>query len=134
MKEHVSKIKIKRREGIASQLNHPQLSPLLATLYSNRGVKSLDELEMSLKSLAPPDLLTNIDAAAELLAEAVTAGAAVVVVGDFDADGATSCALAVKCLRAFGLDEVSYLVPNRFEYGYGPVSYTHLTLPTTSRV
>ncbi len=119
MKEHVSKIKIKRREGIASQLNHPQLSPLLATLYSNRGVKGLDELEMSLKSLAPPDLLTNIDAAAELLAEAVTAGAAVVVVGDFDADGATSCALAVKCLRAFGLDEVSYLVPNRFEYGYG---------------
>ena len=54
-----------------------------------------------------------------MLAEAVVASANIVIVGDFDADGATSCALAVRCLKAFGLEEVSYLVPNRFEYGYG---------------
>ncbi|RBP51537.1 single-stranded-DNA-specific exonuclease RecJ [Arenicella xantha] len=95
------------------------VSRVLSQVLNNRGVTSDAALEHSLKRLLPPNGLTNIEQAGVLLAEAVMAGANVVIVGDFDADGATSCALAVRCLRAFGLQNVSYLVPNRFEFGYG---------------
>jgi len=84
-----------------------------------RGVSNTSALDYSLKGLLPPQGLSNIDDAAELLSEAISADASIVIVGDFDADGATSCALAMRCLNAFGLSNVSYLVPNRFEYGYG---------------
>ncbi len=95
------------------------LNRVMSHVLSNRGITNAQSLDYSLKQLLPPQGLSHIGAAAEMLAEAVTAGASVVIVGDFDADGATSCALAVKCLKAFGMDDVSYLVPNRFEYGYG---------------
>ncbi len=95
------------------------MNRVMSHVLSNRGVNNAQSLDYSLKQLLPPQGLSHIGAAAEMLAEAVTAGASVVIVGDFDADGATSCALAVKCLKAFGMDDVSYLVPNRFEYGYG---------------
>ena len=95
------------------------LPRVLAQALKARGVAGTGELDYSLRRLLPPQGLSNIDQAAELLAEAVSAGASVVIVGDFDADGATSCALAVRCLTAFGMKNVSYLVPNRFEYGYG---------------
>ena len=91
----------------------------MSRVLSARGVTTQDQVDFGLKRLLPPAQLTNISQAAELLAEAVTAGAEIVIVGDFDADGATSCALAIRCLRSFGLASVSYLVPNRFEYGYG---------------
>jgi len=91
----------------------------MSHVLSNRGIHNAQSLDYNLKQLLPPQGLSHIAAAAEMLAEAVTAGAGVVIVGDFDADGATSCALAVKCLKAFGMQDVSYLVPNRFEYGYG---------------
>lgn len=105
----------------ASQHNRPLpgLSPAVQRVMQNRGISAPNELEYSLKRLLPPHTLTNIDAAGMLLADAVMAGANIVIVGDFDADGATSCALAVRCLKAFGLNSVSYLVPNRFEFGYG---------------
>lgn len=92
---------------------------VLAQILSARGVSNASGLDHSLKRLLPPKGLSNIDQAGEMLAEAIAADASVVIVGDFDADGATSCALAVRCLKAFGMDNVSYLVPNRFEYGYG---------------
>ena len=95
------------------------LSRVLSQVLRTRDVNCATGLDYSLKKLLPPEGLTNISESAELLAEAVSAGASIVIVGDFDADGATSCALAVKCLKAFGLHDVSYLVPNRFEYGYG---------------
>ena len=95
------------------------LNRVLSQVLSSRGVNNARSLDYSLKQLLPPQGLSHIGAAGEMLAEAVTAGASIVIVGDFDADGATSCALAVKCLKAFGLNDVSYLVPNRFEYGYG---------------
>ena len=95
------------------------LDPVLNRIYSARHVSNPVELDCSLKYLLPPTGLSGIDAAAELLADAVQADARVVIVGDFDADGATSSALAVLALRAMGLNEVSYLVPNRFEFGYG---------------
>ncbi len=103
----------------ASQSNLNGVSPVLKRVLAARGVTAPNDLDLGLKHLLPPQGLSHIGEAAELLADAVIAGANVVIVGDFDADGATSSALAIRCLRAFGLDNVSYLVPNRFEYGYG---------------
>ena len=77
------------------------------------------ELGLPLADLHPPASLPDIDKAADRLALAVTEGERVVVVGDFDADGATASALCVSALRAFGAQDVDFLVPNRFEYGYG---------------
>ena len=100
-------------------LTNSGLDPVLSRIYAARHVSNPAELDCSLKNLLPPTGLSGIDAAADLLVDAVHANARVVVVGDFDADGATSSALAVLALRAMGLNEVSYLVPNRFEFGYG---------------
>ena len=92
--------------------------PLLARIYAARGIQSRDELDYSLKSLLPPARLKGVDDAARLLADAIEAGARMVIVADYDCDGATACAVGIRALRAFGAD-VGYLVPNRFEYGYG---------------
>lgn len=114
----VSDIQIKRRpEHI--DLRFDGLPNTLSRILANRGVKNVQQIDYSLKQLLAPQSLSNIDVAADLLAEAVAANAGIVIVGDFDADGATSCALAMRCLKAFGASNVSYLVPNRFEYGYG---------------
>jgi len=114
----VTDLQIKQRAP-QNNASIPGLSRVMSQVVSSRGVSSASSLEYSLKQLLPPQGLSHIGAAADMLAEAVTAGASIVIVGDFDADGATSCALAVRCLKAFGLEDVSYLVPNRFEYGYG---------------
>ena len=92
---------------------------MLQRVLHARGVQGENELDYGLKRLLPPGGLSQIHDAAVLLAEAVTAGAKVTIVGDFDADGATSCAVAIRCLKQMGLTEVDYLVPNRFEFGYG---------------
>lgn len=90
----------------------------LLQVYANRGVQNPHEIDYRLAALAPPRL-KDIERASQLLADAVMGGERMLIVGDFDADGATSTALAVRCLRAFGASAVEYLVPNRFEYGYG---------------
>jgi single-stranded-DNA-specific exonuclease len=95
------------------------LPPLLTRVYANRGVRSARDLQLSLHDLLPPESLTGAGAAACLLADAMATGQRLLVIGDFDADGATSTALALGALRAMGAAEVDYLVPNRFEYGYG---------------
>ena len=95
------------------------LNPLLARIYRSRGITRSEELDLQLSKLLPPSQLLNADYAAVLLADALAAKQKIVIVGDFDADGATSTALAVSVLRAFGAQRVDYLVPNRFEYGYG---------------
>lgn len=92
---------------------------LLTRLYANRGVMDPAELDHSLSRLAPFRALGGIDRATALLAQALAEGQRILVVGDFDADGATSTALALRALRAMGAAAVDYLVPNRFEYGYG---------------
>lgn len=94
------------------------IHPLLARIYAARGIHRRDELDYSLGALLPPDALTGTQEAAMLLADAIEAGARLLIVADYDCDGATACALGVRALRAFGAD-VGYLVPNRFEYGYG---------------
>ncbi len=95
------------------------LPPLLARVYGARDVTSLGELDYSLQGLQPYGGLSDIGAAVDLLVSALVAEHRVLVVGDFDADGATSSALVVRALRLLGGTEVGYLVPNRFEYGYG---------------
>ncbi len=96
-----------------------QLHPLLARVYTARGICAADELDLGLARLLPPSRLLNAERAAILLADAMAADSRLLIIGDFDADGATSTALAVSVLRSMGAAQVDYLVPNRFDYGYG---------------
>lgn len=95
------------------------LPPLLERIYLSRGLTRGEELDHNLTALARPGTLPEIDKAANRLAQAVMCGEHILIVGDFDADGATSVALGVSLLEAMGAAKVSYLVPNRFEFGYG---------------
>jgi single-stranded-DNA-specific exonuclease len=95
------------------------LHPVLARVYAQRGIESTEQLERGLAHLLPLDQLKGIGQAATLLAEAVTAQQRILIIGDFDCDGATSSALAVRALHMLGATQVDYLVPNRFEFGYG---------------
>jgi single-stranded-DNA-specific exonuclease len=99
-------------------LEQSGVHPLLARLYAARGIAMADELDTQLKSLLPPEGLKGIDTAASLLADAVTTGKKILIVADYDCDGATACAVGLRALRMFGAT-ADYLVPNRFETGYG---------------
>ncbi|MDG2046551.1 MAG: single-stranded-DNA-specific exonuclease RecJ [Halioglobus sp.] len=111
---------IRRREiDPTENLLGSGIHPLLARVYSGRGIVSCSQLDLSLECLLPPTSLLNAERAASMLADALARDDRIVVIGDFDADGATSTALAVSALTAFGAGNVDYLVPNRFEYGYG---------------
>ncbi len=92
--------------------------PVLARLYAARGVNTLQQLDTTFNGLAPVDALRNCVAMARLLADAIAAGQRLLIVADYDADGATACALGMIGLQSLGA-QVEYLVPNRFEYGYG---------------
>ncbi len=94
-------------------------SPLLNRIYAGRNVGTAIELLNELRHLSPPSVLRNIDQAVDLLHSALRERWRILIVADFDADGATGCALAVRGLRALGAAEVGYRVPNRFEHGYG---------------
>ncbi|MFZ7165525.1 single-stranded-DNA-specific exonuclease RecJ [Avibacterium avium] len=93
--------------------------PLLDRLYRARQIENPQQLDRTLKAMLSPHTLFGMDKAAELLAQARIAQKNIVIVGDFDADGATSTALTVLALRQLGFQQVDYLVPNRFEQGYG---------------
>lgn len=95
------------------------IPPLLTRLYAARGVQSEAELDKSLARLIPFQQLKGIDAAVELLVTALEQRQRILIVGDFDADGATASTVGVLGLRLLGAAHVDYLVPNRFEYGYG---------------
>jgi single-stranded-DNA-specific exonuclease len=105
------------RQALES-LRRAGLPDLLARLYAARGVKDTRELDTELTGLLSPALLRNADRAAMLLADAIAARERLVIIADYDCDGATACAVGIRGLRLFGAD-VAYLVPNRFEYGYG---------------
>ena len=111
-------VELRRREAETDASLPADLPPLLRRLYLQRGVKEALELERGAKHLLPWQTLGGIDAAVTLLHQMLLAGKRIVVVGDFDADGATSTALTVLALRSLG-GNVDYLVPNRFEDGYG---------------
>ncbi|WP_273873699.1 single-stranded-DNA-specific exonuclease RecJ [Serratia ureilytica] len=109
-----------RRRPAADDTHLPaSLPPLLRRLYALRGVQAEQELERGVKGMLPWQQLDGIDNAVQLLQQALADGRRIMVVGDFDADGATSTALTVLALRSMGGAAVDYLVPNRFEDGYG---------------
>lgn len=109
---------IKRRCISESRLQTTGLPEILHRIYTMRGVEHPGQLEYSLKNLEALTL-KGLPQAVALLTYAIVNRQSILVIGDFDADGATSTALAVKCLRAFGHDKIDFLVPNRFEFGYG---------------
>ena len=102
----------------AWQLEQQGVHPLLARLYAARGVSERSELDYELKSLLPPATLTHATDAAVLLADAIEAEARLLIVGDYDCDGATATAVGMRGLRLLGA-EVDFLVPDRFKFGYG---------------
>jgi len=110
-------IEVRRREAGAAAFEG--LPDWLARVYAGRDVTRPAELDYALKGLARPGDLSGLDQALEILEEAVMADAHITFIGDFDADGATSCALGVGALRQMGATQVDYLVPNRFDFGYG---------------
>ena len=110
---------LRRRTVDESVVLPQQLHPLLKRLYASRGVRGEQDLERSVKGMLPWQQLNGMDKAVEILHNAFREGLRIIVVGDFDADGATSTALSVLGLRSLGCQNVSYLVPNRFDDGYG---------------
>jgi len=110
---------IVQRAGCSATDLPAGLPALLRRIYAARGVTRASDLDYSLRNLLPPEQLGGLDGAAKLLADVIQAQGRILILGDFDADGATSCALCMRGLRALGARDVSYLVPNRFEYGYG---------------
>ena len=109
----------RRHADISSALRNAALPEVLTRVYASRGITDPRELALGLDQLFPPASLKGVADAAELLADSIEGEARVLIVGDFDADGATSCAMAVSVLQQMGLRDVAYLIPNRFEFGYG---------------
>ena len=102
----------------AQSLQANGTSPLFSRLYAARGIKQPSDIEWKLSQLPPPTLLKGIDAVCERLITAIEKRERILIVADYDADGATACAVGLRGLRLMGAD-ISYIVPNRFEFGYG---------------
>ena len=114
-------MQIKQRQfdqNVVDDLIAQGINPLMARLYAARGALGKQDLASSLSEIIPPEQLTNASEMAKLLANGIAANKKILVVGDYDADGATATAVAVKGLKSMGAN-VDFLVPNRFEYGYG---------------
>ncbi len=106
-----------RRAAAEDAMLPASLHPVLRRVYAARGIRTAEELELGLRHLAPVGGLANLDRAVDLLL--AHRRGRVTIVGDFDADGATSTALVLRCLARFGFAAVDSLVPNRFDFGYG---------------
>lgn len=104
---------------ISSDLQKLDLHPVLRQVYANRGITSIDQLETELKGLLPYHQLRDIDKAATCLYQALKNQQRILIIGDYDVDGATSTALMIRVLRSFGAEHVDYLIPDRFVSGYG---------------
>jgi single-stranded-DNA-specific exonuclease len=102
----------------AAALAAAGIHPVLARVFAARGVTASDELDTSLAGLPPFDTIKGIAAASARLADAIARGERILIVADYDADGATACAVGMRGLAAMGAN-VDFLVPNRFDYGYG---------------
>lgn len=110
---------IKQRPQPIHTLNLPNMPDVLKRIFANRGITEPSQLDKQLQTLLPFDSLKGIDKACIRLETALREQHRILVIGDFDADGATSTALAITALRAMGAQFIDYLVPNRFEFGYG---------------
>ena len=111
---------VARRVPLAAERTLAQagVHPLLSRLFAARGVRTATDLDCDLSALIPPAALKNADAAAALLADHIASGKRLMIVADYDCDGATACAVGLRALAALGA-QVDYFVPNRFETGYG---------------
>jgi len=105
-------------DDAAKALEAAGIHPLLCRLWAARGVRAADETALKWAALIPPARLTHVDTAAGLLADAIQAGQRLLIIADYDCDGATACAVGIRALRSMGA-RVDFLVPNRFETGYG---------------
>ncbi len=110
---------LKRRPQVVIDEQFENLPPILQRIYAQRGLNSEEEVNHSLSKALPPGKLLNVEAGVELIYRCMRAEQRILIVGDFDADGATSTALFIRELKSFGFFNVNYLVPNRFEFGYG---------------
>jgi single-stranded-DNA-specific exonuclease len=110
---------IERRPVPAADALPLSLDPVLRRIYAARGLVSAEDLELGLERLLPVGTLDGVEAGAELLARHLAARSHILVIGDYDADGATASALVVRALRRFGHATAGYLVPDRFRFGYG---------------
>ncbi|VAW65801.1 Single-stranded-DNA-specific exonuclease RecJ [hydrothermal vent metagenome] len=111
---------IKRSSGeVSESLKQSELHPVLQKILSHRKITSVDEIDYALNKLIPPAQLKGIEQAVALIVNAIQNKHKILIVGDFDADGATSTALCVRALKMLGHAQVDFLVPNRFDYGYG---------------
>ena len=109
----MASIQVKNRSFVDSSFLNLSCSPLLKQLYTNRGITSENELDTSTKSLLASKQLKGIQQACELIYQALLSSQKIIVVGDFDADGATSTALSILALRTLGFTNIDYLIPNR---------------------
>ncbi|VAW50370.1 Single-stranded-DNA-specific exonuclease RecJ [hydrothermal vent metagenome] len=109
----------RRNAEVSDELQNSGLHPLLKKIYANRGITRLNQINYDLKDLVDFALLKGIDTASEIVAQAIVQQKRILIIGDFDVDGATSCAVMMRSLKAMGLDNIDYLVPNRFDFGYG---------------
>ena len=117
------KLRVKRRAADTPDLQGLDgVPPVLARAYAARGIDDATRLSMRLERLLPVGSLEGVEAAVELLLSHRRGGGLILVIGDFDADGATSSALIVRALRSYGFTRVDFLVPNRFKFGYGLTS------------
>lgn len=109
-----------KRRILSEEVDLPNdIHPVLKRIYAARDIKSVDDLNYSLQMLLPFESLSNIHEAVALLADAIKSNKRILIVADFDADGATSCVVGLQGLRQMGASDVVYVVPNRFEFGYG---------------
>ena len=110
---------VRLRLGTSNAALDAAFDPLVARVLAHRGINDPAQVDYQLKKLLPYHQLKGIDTAVTLLVQALEAQANILIVGDFDCDGATSTSLALLALGAMGAKNVSYLVPNRFDFGYG---------------
>ena len=113
------KKKIVQRPASKKKSHLKDIDPILLKIFSSRGITENDEIDRSLAKLPSPWLLSGMESMVEHLITAIKQQQKICIVADFDADGATSCAVAIKGLKLLGVKEVSFVVPNRFEYEYG---------------
>lgn len=113
-------MQLKRREVTGKLLQQKtQLDPLIARVFAARGINSEAELQCDLRQLHPVSQLLNVEKGADLIADVMYKNQQILVIGDFDADGATSTALILRAMHLMDYHKIDFLVPNRFEYGYG---------------
>lgn len=111
--------KLRRRPDAGTGGWPERIPPLLQRVYAARGAATIEQAQPRLAQLLPPELLGGLDAATALISDAIARDRHIVVVGDFDCDGATACAVGVRGLRMLGARRVSHAVPNRIVHGYG---------------